>query len=118
MEGRKQRLLIEPRGEVTIITFVDKKILDETNIQDIGDELFELVEKHYKVKLLLNFENVEYLSSAALGKLITLNKKVKAENGKLKLCAIRPQIYDVFKITKLNKLFEIHDTEERALARF
>ncbi len=118
MEGRKQRLLIEPRGEVTIITFVDKKILDETNIQDIGDELFELVEKHYKIKLLLNFENVEYLSSAALGKLITLNKKVKAENGKLKLCAIRPQIYDVFKITKLNKLFEIHDTEERALARF
>ena len=118
MEGRKQRLLIEPRGEVTIITFVDKKILDETNIQDIGDELFELVEKHYKIKLLLNFESVEYLSSAALGKLITLNKKVKAENGKLKLCAVRPQIYDVFKITKLNKLFEIHDTEERALSRF
>ncbi|MFH0963250.1 MAG: STAS domain-containing protein [Planctomycetota bacterium] len=118
MDGRKQRLMVEPRGEVTIVTFVDKKILDESNIQDIGDQLFELIEKHYKIDLLLNFENVEYLSSAALGKLITLNKKVKAENGKLKLCCIRPQIYDVFKITKLNKLFEIHDTEERALARF
>ena len=116
--GSHRRLDIEEVGDVTIAKFVDKKILDETYIQDVGDELFDLVEKHYKIKLLLNFENVEYLSSAALGKLITLNKKVKAENGKLKLCAIRPQIYDVFKITKLNKLFEIHDTEERALVQF
>ena len=118
MESPKQRLLVEPRGEVTIVTFVDKRILDEANIQEIGDQLFELVEKHYKIKLLLTFETVEYLSSAALGKLITLNKKVKAENGKLKLCSIRPQILDVFKITKLNKLFEIHDSEEKALATF
>ena len=118
MEDRKHRLMVEPRGEVTIVTFVDKRILDESNIQDIGDQMFELVEKHYKVKLLLNFENVEYLSSAALGKLITLNKKVKAETGKLKLCNIRPQIYDVFKITKLNKLFQIYDSEDKALAAF
>ena len=118
MEPQKQRLMVEPRGDITIVTFVDKRILDESNIQDIGEQLFELVEKRYKVRMLLNFENVEYLSSAALGKLITLNKKVKAEKGKLKLCNIRPQIYDVFKITKLNKLFEIYDSEDRALARY
>jgi len=118
MEPQKPRLMVEPRGDITIVTFVDKRILDESNIQDIGEQLFELVEKRYKVKMLLNFENVEYLSSAALGKLITLNKKVKAEKGKLKLCNIRPQIYDVFKITKLNKLFEIYDSEDRALARY
>ena len=115
---KKQHLIAEPRGDVTIVTFTDKKILDESNIQEIGEQLNELVEKHYMVKMLLNFENVEYLSSAALGKLITLNKKIKEENGKLKLCSVRPQIYEVFKITKLNKLFEIYDDEDRALARF
>ena len=68
--------------------------------------------------LLLNFESVEYLSSAALGKLITLNKRIKEENGELKLCNIIPEIYEVFRITKLNRLFEIFDDMEQALRRF
>ena len=53
-----------------------------------------------------------------LGKLITLEKKVKAHGGKLKLSNIRPEIYEVFAITKLNKLFEIKDDEAEALAAF
>ncbi|MEZ5950468.1 MAG: STAS domain-containing protein [Planctomycetaceae bacterium] len=65
------------------------------------------------------FPNVEYLSSGfALGKLITMDKKVKANAGKLRLCAIRPDIYEVFAITKLNKLFDIKDTQEDALQGF
>ncbi|QGJ71200.1 Anti-anti-sigma regulatory factor (Antagonist of anti-sigma factor) [Planctomycetales bacterium 10988] len=105
-------------GEVTVVRFVDRKILDESNIQQIGNELFRLVEEEEKSKLLLNFSNVEFLSSGALGKLITLDKKVKAHNGVLKLSNIRPEIYEVFAITKLNKLFDIRDDEATALAAF
>ena len=68
--------------------------------------------------VLLNFTNVDFLSSAALGKLITLDKKVKADSGKLKLSNIRPEIYDVFAITKLNRLLDIKDDEAAALAAF
>jgi anti-sigma B factor antagonist len=103
---------------VTVVSFADSKILDEQVIQEIGDELFALIDEHYKVKLLLNFENVDYLSSAALGKLIILNRKVREENGDLKFCSIKPKIYDVFKITKLDKIFSIYEDEERALAKF
>lgn len=116
--GRKRRLLCEPQGDVTVVSFVEKKILDELNIKEIGDELMELVEQHNKDKILVNFENVEYLSSAALGKLITLNKRMQAKNGQLKLCQISPSIYEIFKITKLNKYFEIYETEAEALAAF
>ena len=118
MEEKKGHLFTESHGDVTVVNFLDKKILDETNIQEVGGELFDLIDKHYKIKLLLNFENVEYLSSAALGKLITLNKKIREENGQLKLCNIREQIYEVFRITKLNKIFDIYESEERALAKF
>ena len=38
--------------------------------------------------------------------------------GKLKLCNIRPQIYEVFAITKLNKLFEIRENQDDAVAAF
>ena len=91
--------------------FIDKKILDETNIQINGNQLFGLIDEDGREKIVLDFSNVEYLSSAALGKLITLDKKVKAARGKLRLCSIRPDIYEVFAITKLNKLFQIHDVQ-------
>ena len=106
---------IEEVGGVTVATFVDKKILDEGNIQVIGNQLFSLVEDDGRDKIVLDFSNVEYLSSAALGKLITMDKKVKSAKGKLRLCAVRPDIYEVFAITKLNKLFDMRDTREQAL---
>lgn len=116
--GGHRRLDIDEQGDVTIAKFIDKKILDETNIQIIGNQLFGLVEEDGRQKIVLDFSNVEYLSSAALGKLITMEKKVKAAKGKLRLCSIRPDIYEVFAITKLNKLFKIYEDQEKALDGF
>ena len=113
-----RRLEVSEMGDVTVVRFVDRKILDEASIQELGNELFQLVEQEQRGKLVLNFSKVDFLSSAALGKLITLNKKVKSRSGKLKLCNIRPEIYEVFAITKLNKLFDIKDDEAEALAAF
>ena len=113
-----RRLTVSEVGDVTVVRFVDRKILDELNIQELGQEMFQLVEEDKKARLLLNFQQVEFLSSAALGKLITLDKKVKAQGGKMKLSNIRPEIYEVFAITKLNKLFDIKEDEADALAAF
>ena len=113
-----QRLNISEIGDVTVVRFVDRRIIDEAIIQEMGAELFGLVEKERRGSLLLSFENVEFLSSAALGKLITLDKKVKAQGGRLKLTSIRPEIYEVFTITKLDQLFDIKDNEASALAAF
>lgn len=117
-QPRRRRLEVEDIGEVTVVNFIDRKILDEQNILKIGEDLFSLVDELGRRKILLNFGNVEYLSSAALGKFITLNKKVAAAGGKLVLCNIDPQIYEVFEITKLNKLFNIQKEEQAALQAF
>jgi anti-anti-sigma factor len=113
-----RRLEVSEVGDVTVVRFVDRKILDEGNIQEIGQELFSLVENEGRKKLLLNFGTVDFLSSAALGKLITLDKKSKAKGAKLKLSNIRPEIYEVFLLTHLYKLFDIKDDEAEALAAF
>jgi anti-sigma B factor antagonist len=105
-------------GEVAMVRFLDRKIIDAANIQELGDELFTLVEKEQRKNLLLNFNNVEFLSSAALNKLIILDKKVKANSGKLRLCNLKPEIYEVFAITRLNQLFDIKNTEGEGLAGF
>ena len=115
---RRRRLEVEDIGDVTVVNFIDRKILDEQNIQIIGEQLFSLVDEAGCARLLLNFGNVEYLSSAALGKLITLNKKLQAAGGRLILCNIDPQIYEVFEITKLDKFFNIQKEEQTALQAF
>lgn len=115
MSTGQRRLDIEDIGGITVARFVDKKILDETNIQNIGNQLFALVDEDGRKKIVLDFSVVEYLSSAALGKLITMDKKVKAAKAKLRLCGIRPEIYEVFEITRLNKIFDIKSTQEEAI---
>lgn len=118
MGSGNRRLDIEDVGDITIAKFIDRKILDENNIQIIGNQLFGMIDDEGRNKIILDFSNVEYLSSAALGKLITMEKKVKAAKGKLRLCCIRPEIYEVFAITKLNRLFKIYEDQERALEGF
>ena len=113
-----RRLDVNEVGEVTVVRFRDQKIIEDINIQELGHEMFRLVEVENRQKLLLNFSTVDFLSSAALGKLITLDKKVKAAEGVLKLSNIRSEIYEVFAITKLNRLFDIKDDEADALADF
>ena len=113
-----RRIDLEEVGDVAIAHFRDQKIIEDLGIQELGQELFQLVEVENHKKLVLNFSTVDFLSSAALGKLITLDKKMKAADGMLKLCNIRPEIYEVFAITRLNRLFDIKDEEADALAAF
>jgi anti-sigma B factor antagonist len=118
MAEAQSHLTISKADGVTVVDFAERKILEELSIAQIGDELSRLVEARDGIQLLISFKNVEHLSSAALGMLITLNRKIEELNGKLKLSDISPQIYEVFKITRLNKLFEIHDNAQRALGSF
>lgn len=114
----EQRLDIDEVNGVTIARFLDKKILDEANIDRIGQEMFGLVEQDGRTSIVLDFSLVEYLSSAALGKLITMNKKVTAAGGKCALCNIQKDIMDVFKITRLDKVLTLCTDLDDALGKF
>lgn len=116
MPTSPSRLRVKREGEVIQVEFVDRNILDEANIQQIGDEIGEIIESGPAPRLLISFSNVDHLSSAALGMLLTVNNKVKGASGKLRLANIDPQIFEVFKITKLDRIFQIHETTEKAVA--
>ncbi len=118
MDTQDSRLVVHQEDGITRVEFVDRNILEEASIQQIGEEISALIESSSNPKILLDFENVEHLSSAALGTLITINTKVRQKGGQLRLSNIDKQIYEVFVITKLNKLFQIHDTNAKAVKSF
>jgi len=118
MSTTDSHLKVDQINDITRIEFLDRNILDEANIQQIGEQVTSIIDSSDKVKMLIDFSNVDHLSSAALGALITINNKVKEKEGQLRLSNIAGQIYEVFVITRLNKLFEIYPTEEEALKSF
>ena len=77
----RARLLVQSIKDVTIVQFQESSILDTLMIQGIAEELNHLVEAQHKRKLLLDFTKVKFLSSSALGILVTLKKKMDAIKG-------------------------------------
>ena len=108
----------QTNGEVMVVYLGHNRIVDQAKIDEIARTLEKLLNKCEHGKMLLNFEGVKFMGSAMLGKLITLNKHCKDAGVNLKLCGIDPQIMQVFRMTKLDKVFHIFDDEERALAGF
>ncbi len=105
--------------EVLVVNFTDAKILDEARIQQIGQELMNAAASAgQKKKMLLNFQGVQFMSSAMIGKLVLLNKKCKTDEVALKMCSISTNVLEVFKITRLNKVFEIFDDQDKAIKSF
>lgn len=114
----RRRLSVSIIGEVASVRFLDKKIVDSGNIEEMGAEMFSVVERDHLKHVLLNFEGVEFLSSAALNKLILMDKKIKEVGGTLRLCSLRAEIMEVFTITRLNRVFDIRKNESEALKAF
>ena len=111
-------LSVTQQKDVRVVEFTNNRILDEANIAEIGTGLNVLIDERNNPKLLLDFGSVDHLSSAALGMLINANKRVKEKNGQLRLANIKPQILEVFEITKLNKLFKILGSRDDGLASY
>ena len=118
MSAQESRLRIRKQDQITIVEFVDRNILDEANISQIGEEIGRLVNQDPSPRLLISFANVDHLSSAALGALITINSRIKSKDGQLRLADINDQIIEVFHITRLDRLFQIHASAREALASF
>lgn len=114
----RRRTVVAKIGELATVRFSDKKIVDSANIEEMGNEMTALVDKEHMKHILLNFDGVDFLSSAALNKLILLDKKVKQVGGVLRLCNLKAEIMEVFTITRLNRVFDIRKTEGDALKAF
>ena len=108
----------EVRGEVRIIIIDEVRLLDGAAIEQCYREIVEVLDKTEECNVLLHFGRVNFMSSAALGMLIRVNKKCKEFKVELKLCNIAPEIRQVFKITGIDKILEIHVDPAQAMEAF
>ena len=108
-----RRIDTERVNDVTVVKFATRRILDEHTTLAISDELFRLVDGSPR-RILVSFSDLDYLSSSMLRLLLKVQERVEADGGRLVLCNMAPSIRDLFKVTTLDRLFDICDWSAEA----
>ena len=113
-----QRLEIQEIGDVTVVRFLDPRVTNPLEIEELGRQLYQVLEFKRGLKLVIDFSPVEFISSAMIGKLISLNRKVKVCKSALRLCNMRREIRDIFHLCNLERVFDIREDQAAAIASF
>src|SRR4051794_22497298 len=107
---------VQQVDKATVVEFRTASLMDPLELQTISESLYKIVDEQDKRQLVLDFEKVEYLSSQAIGIVLTINKKLSAlKNSKLILCGVGPRLMQLIKITRLDKVLTIKRSQQEAV---
>jgi anti-sigma B factor antagonist len=106
------------KDDVLTIRIQDERLVEPEQLKRLFEELNTLLGKSDERQVVLNFGSVKFMASSMLSKLVAFQKKSDEFRAKLKLCNVAPDIMEVFKITKLNKVFDIQPDEAAARKSF
>jgi anti-sigma B factor antagonist len=108
-------LSVSTRGEVCIVEVEGQLIVG--NRQELKQKILDELEKGQR-KVLVDFARTGYIDSSGLGVLVSLAKKIRDMGGDLRLANLNDDLQTLFELTKLDTLFQISETRERALENF
>ena len=110
-----RHLEVGKNGNVVVVRLGKHWVLDELTVNKISDELLGVADRPDCHHLLLDFAGVTKLSSAMLARLLKLRRKMESKGEKLRLCGLDSQLRSVFATTRLDRLFDITDSETGAI---
>jgi len=116
--GHGQFFRVEPAGDVCVVHLKGRGIVTEQNVMRVLERVRHLVDGRGCGRVLLDFDGVTHLSSTILGRMINLAQHARTLGAHLKLCNLRPDVRDIFRITRLEDFFEMHPGRPEAIAAF
>lgn len=106
---------IKEQGDVSIIKL--KGFLDAHTAPVLENNFNDLLNNN-KFKIVVDFQDLAYISSAGLGVFMAFIEKVRENKGDIKLAAMNEKVYNIFDLLGFPLLYEIFKTEEEALKKF
>lgn len=110
--GTSLDLNTETSGDATVVIPAGR--IDGSTASPFQEALLKLIDEGTG-PLVVDFENIEYISSAGLRVLLLAAKQLQAGGRKIVLCAMRDHISEVFKISGFNEILAIHATRQEAV---
>lgn len=112
-------LTIQNIKKWTVVEFRTPSLMDPLQLQNVGDALYHLIDAQDKRTVILDFSQVEFLSSQAIGILLTMHKKLGSlPNSKLVLCGVGSRLTELLRITRLDKILTIKPSQKEAVEAF
>jgi anti-sigma B factor antagonist len=108
-------LSVEKVEGVTIVSLLDDKLADPVRVEQLGKELLALADLQPPL-VVVSFKGVRFFSSAAINKLVVVERRIKARQGALILTELEPTLRDLFSFSLLDNHFVIREDRTAALA--
>lgn len=100
----------------SVVEFRTNSLMNPSELEQIATDLYRLVDEEDRRYLLLDFERVKYLSSQAIGIVLTLHKKLsQLKNSSFVLCGVGPTLMQLLKITRLDRVLKIKTSQKEAV---
>jgi anti-sigma B factor antagonist len=113
--SEKSSVEITSVRNAAVVAFKTASISNVEEIATASKRIKEFVEEKHPKEVVVDFEGVKFFSSAVLGLLLDIRAKLKTYDGEVVISAINPQLYRVFKITHLDKIFKFFPDKENAV---
>lgn len=111
-----QPFIVQVVEKFHVVEFRQASLMDAVLLDQIGRSLYHLIDAEDRRRIILDFEKVQYLSSQAIGIVMTMHKKLAAlPNSKFVLCGVGPKLLELLKITRLDRLLIVKPTQREAL---
>jgi anti-sigma B factor antagonist len=107
MPSRPLHVTVE--GDRAILRITDEALAGEDGAS--SPSLPEVIDGLTQRQVTLDFANVRFLNSIALTTLLSVHKKLRAAGGNLSVVNVRPEVYEVFAVTRLNTVLQVHKKE-------
>lgn len=105
----------EEKNGVSVVYFMGK--LDTRTSLEAEKYVNEIVDDGAD-NILMNFEDLDFISSTGLRIILATGKKLTSAGGKLTLCSPNITVNDVLKMSGFNRMFGVFESEEEALETY
>ena len=111
----KNEILINTQDEIAVVTFLNSSISDTEKISAAAKHIESFISQNQTKKIVFDFSEVKFFCSRVLGMLLEIRSKLNGSGGQVVISAINPQLYRVFKITNLDKIFKFFPDKKSAI---
>jgi anti-sigma B factor antagonist len=113
MEGALEILC---RDGLEVVLLARYRFIEGLEAHEVGRAIMALADGENSKAIVIDFAGVDFVSSAFVGTLVDLHRKLVPRHAVLRLCSMCPNVRRIFEVTRLDRLFDIDQSREQAVA--
>lgn len=100
----------------SVLVLKPESRIDSQNSKDFEDGVLSRTDNEKSI--LLDFSDVEYISSACLRTLLTLTKKIKEQGGNIAITSLTKNVKQIFKVSGFDTILQLFEDKDEAVKSF